>query len=372
MRNRITLLSLAALLMFFAACGRQTSQNGGESNRQYSERNCFVNDILLPTTPVKNQGRSNLCWLYAMLGTIETDRLVQGDSVNLSTDYLARRFIEEQATECYFARSDRQVSLRGMSTTALHLLEHYGAEPFDSYHNYEGVNYNVLSRKASSLARSCTSLRMLSNRLTAILDQKIGFMPLHVFMLGAEYTPIEFAHSICLPGDYDALTSFTHHPFGSRFVLESPDNYYRDNFLNVPIDKLMGTIVSSLRAGRAVCWEGDISEPGFNFSNGTALTAEDRHNARLSKKASIKPKHPTNIQPQHPTVTQADRQHDYERHLTTDDHVMEICGMAHDRYGRRYFIAKNSWGKGNRFAGFMYLSENYVRSKTIAITTMRN
>ena len=46
---------------------------------------------------------------------------------------------------------------------------------------------------------------------------------------------------------------------------------------------------------------------------------------------------------------------------------MALIGLAHDRNGRRYFIAKNSGGTGNPYGGMMYLSEDYVRMKTIAV-----
>ena len=62
---------LLAALMLFAACGRK-------------QQHTYTNDLLLPMTPVKNQGKSELCWAYAMLATIETEHLVRGDSVNLS------------------------------------------------------------------------------------------------------------------------------------------------------------------------------------------------------------------------------------------------------------------------------------------------
>ena len=178
-----------------------------------------------------------------------------------------------------------------------------------------------------------------------LLDKYIGPLPNQVFMLGALYTPLEFAHSVCTDDEYIALTSFKHHPYGQRFSLEVPDNYFHNTFLNVPLDTMMNRIVQSLRSGHPVCWEGDISEPGFLFGNGFAvLKHEDKK------------------------VTAERRQASFEAHRTTDDHVMEIVGLAHNQHGRRFFLCKNSWGTANSLPWFYCsLSENYVRMKTIAV-----
>ena len=141
-----------------------------------------------------------------------------------------------------------------------------------------------------------------------------------------------------------ALTSFTHHPYGQRFPLEVPDNRFHDTFLNVPLDTMMHRIVRSLREGHPVCWEGDASEPGFLSGQGFAVLQDE------SRK-----------------VTAMCRQKAFEAHQTTDDHCMEIIGLAHDQHGRRFFLCKNSWGTGNRYRGFMFLSEPYVQMKTVAV-----
>ena len=44
----------------------------------------FTHEVLNRMTPVKDQGDSETCWIYAMLATIETEHLSWGDSVNLS------------------------------------------------------------------------------------------------------------------------------------------------------------------------------------------------------------------------------------------------------------------------------------------------
>ena len=38
---------------------------------------------------------------------------------------------------------------------------------------------------------------------------------------------------------------------------------------------------------------------------------------------------------------------------------------------KRYYIAKNSWGENNPYKGLVYLSEDYVRIKTIAAVVLR-
>ena len=50
---------------------------------------------------------------------------------------------------------------------------------------------------------------------------------------------------------------------------------------------------------------------------------------------------------------------------------MCLIGIAHDKKGHPYFIAKNSWGTDNPYGGLMYLSFDYVKMKTIAVVMKR-
>ena len=298
----------------------------------------FTIDLRLPTTPVKDQGSSSLCWVYGMLATLETEHIMRGDSINLSPDYVARMYLSEQANRRRLlpnkvVQKEAGITTRGMCTMALDLIQTYGLQHYDAYRHKPDMDYNVLCRKLDK-----------GNDAEKLLDKYIGPLPNQVFMLGALYTPLEFAHSVCTDDEYIALTSFTHHPYGQRFPLEVPDNYFHNTFLNVPLDTMMNRIVQSLRAGHPVCWEGDTSEPGFLFGEGYAVLKNEK------KK-----------------VTAERRQASFEARRTTDDHVMEIVGLAHDQHGRRFFLCKNSWGTDNRYGGFMFLSENYVRMKTIAV-----
>ncbi|MCB0300591.1 MAG: aminopeptidase, partial [Calditrichaeota bacterium] len=52
----------------------------------------------------------------------------------------------------------------------------------------------------------------------------------------------------------------------------------------------------------------------------------------------------------------------------TDDHLMHITGITKDQNGTKYYITKNSWGTKDRgHEGYVYMSESYVRAKTISI-----
>lgn len=344
------IVPIIGVLLLFVGCAKQSEQ-------QISTHH-FTNEVRLQTTPVKNQGQSSLCWVYAMLATIETEHLMQGDSVNLSPDYVARMYLAEQARRLLLTRTrnaclpnqSTTITTRGMSSMLIDLIATYGLYHFDAYHKHEGAPYKVLERKLSQavLAPKTGDITEQMNYINGILDDEIGAIPRQVFLYRASYTPQEFAHSVCRNNEYLALTSFTHHPFGTYFPLEVPDNYFHNTFFNVPIDTLMYRIEQSVRAGHPVCWEGDISEDGFSFANGVAELDNDAQ------------------QP-----TQAQRQEAFETYQTTDDHCMEIIGIAHNEKGYKYFICKNSWGKNNPFGGFMYLSYNYVRLKTIAAYMVR-
>ena len=79
-------------------------------------------------------------------------------------------------------------------------------------------------------------------------------------MLGARYTPLEFAHSVCAPDEYIALTSTDDHPYYKEVVLDVPDNWEHNKFLNIPKDSLLTHVERAIRHRHAVCWEGDTHE----------------------------------------------------------------------------------------------------------------
>lgn len=322
----------------------------GCAGRKSPAPHAFTDEVRLGMTPVKDQGPGPLCWAYAMLATIETEHITRGDSVNLSADYVARAMIMEQVDKCYLARGKESVRTRGMMPQLVRLIQTYGLMPYDSYHSE--ANVAVAARKVQSAvcaaANGGKGLLAARKAAAGVLDQCMRPVPWHVYMYSMEYTPLEFAHSVCMPDEYEAFTSFTHLPAGKEVPLDVPDNYGGYTFVNMGIDKLMALAEKSLRNGHPVCWEGDTSEKGFSFRMGVADVDKDKRGA-----------------------TQRQRQREFETFRTTDDHCMAIIGLARDSGGRKYFICKNSWGTENPYGGLMYMSFDYARLKTVALMVNR-
>lgn len=330
--NKIILLS--AVLFMLLSCSRKSE-----------DKEAFRVEVMNKITPVKDQGNSSLCWVYAMLATIESECLMKGDSVNLSAAYVARNLMRRQAERCYLTQGRSGFTTRGVAPMLIHMILDSGLMPYDSYRSE--CNFNVLCRKLDSLCRNAvgrrTGLDALMRSTDSMLDDVINPVPLHVWMLGAEYTPQQFARSVCRDDEYQALTSFTHMPFYEDVVLDVPDNRYGDKFYNVPIDTMMSRIESALRRGHSVCWEGDITEnrdSRLNVAWHVSVTTV-AWRRRMSVSGRSRPSAPPT------TLHGADR----------DSPRQE---------GRPLFYMQNSWGTGNPYGGLMFMSVAYARLKTVA------
>ena len=130
--------------------------------------------------------------------------------------------------------------------------------------------------------------------------------------------------------------------------LEVPDNWRMNRFYNVPVDELIRIMDYALENGYTVNWDGDTSEDGFTSRKGVATFSAAN-------------------------VTQEMRQVMFENFTTTDDHLMHITGISKDQSGAKYYITKNSWGPGsNKYGGYLNMSEQYVRAKTLFIMVNKN
>ncbi|NQU84310.1 MAG: aminopeptidase, partial [Mariniphaga sp.] len=188
--------------------------------------------------------------------------------------------------------------------------------------------------------------------LDPVLKEHLGELPNDFEHNGEKYTPETFRDFLGInPDDYIEITSYNHHPFYKSFDLELPDNWSHSPYYNLPIDELVQVMINSVEKGYTFCWDGDTSERTFQHK---------KAKADLPKKEIGK-------------VTQELRQETFFSRKTTDDHLMHIIGIAKDEDGRLFFNTKNSWGaESNNNGGYLYISEDYVRLKTIAIIVHRD
>jgi aminopeptidase C len=66
-------------------------------------------------------------------------------------------------------------------------------------------------------------------------------------------------------------------------------------------------------------------------------------------------------------ITQEMRQSAFDSYATTDDHGMQIYGIAKDQQGNKFYMVKNSWGETGSYKGLWYASDSFVRYKTLSI-----
>ena len=175
--------------------------------------------------------------------------------------------------------------------------------------------------------------------------------------------------------DYVSLTSFTNHSLYSKCQLAIPDNYNWGDSYNVNLNDLMTTVEFALSKGYTLAWGADVSEKGFSFKNGIALVPEDpnsiqvvgKDNKNFSDAGADKNANAFLSPVKELTITEEIRQKGYDQKTTTDDHGMHIVGLYTDQNGSKYVLVKNSWGTSNYPKGYLYVSEQYFRYKTINI-----
>ena len=175
--------------------------------------------------------------------------------------------------------------------------------------------------------------------------------------------------------EYVSLTSFTNHGMYEKCSLAIPDNWAWGESFNVGLNDLFDACEYAVKNGYSVAWGADVSEKGFSFRNGLGIVPEDpstievsgKDNKNFSNGGADRTSNAFQTPVKELTITPELRQKGYDQKTTTDDHGMHIVGLYKDQKGTRYFLVKNSWGTSNYPKGFLYVSENYFKYKTINI-----
>jgi bleomycin hydrolase len=329
----------------------------------------------IKTTPVKDQGKTGTCWSFATTSFIETEliRMGKGEHI-LSTMYNVRFAYPQKAKRYVRYSGNAAFGMGGQAHDVFNVIKEYGIVPEEIYPamNIKEEKHNHGELDAVIKAITDAVIRNKGGKITpvwpkvidATLDVYLGIPPKEFFYKGIKYSPKSFVDSLGFNvNDYVEFTSFTHHPFYKWIDLEVPDNWSRDKYYNIPIDVMMHMIDSSLIAGYSVLWDGDTSEKDFS-KKGIAIVPQEEAPEVEDDEDKNKKYEPVKEK----FITQEMRQETFDNQTTTDDHLMHITGLAKDKRGYTFYYTKNSWGtKDKKFEGYWYISEPYLRLKTIAV-----
>jgi bleomycin hydrolase len=349
----------------------------------------FTDKVSLKATPVKDQYKSGTCWVFSGLSFLESELIRQGKGeFDLAEMYLVNKDYHARAVDYVRWQGAKSFSGGAESNNVFDRIAESGIVPEDAYPglNY-GTNKHVHDEMDDVLAAYVGVLvknpeRKLSTAwlkgFDGILSAYLGELPQSFQFQGKSYSPASFRDYLGIDkNNYIEISSFTHHPFYTRFVMEVPDNWSLGEVYNVPVDELLKIAYASLDKGYTILWGSDVSEKGFSFKKGVAivpqdnpadLTGSDQERwEKLSEKERKKQLFAfTEIVPEKP-ITQELRQEAFDTYTTTDDHGMHITGYATDQKGNRYFKVKNSWNTDNIFNGYFYASESFFKYKTLSI-----
>ena len=349
----------------------------------------FTEVVKLPATPVKNQAATGTCWCFATTSFMESELLRMGKGTyDLSEMFIVRQKYMNQLQDNYLRRGEGNIGQGSLSHTFMNAYRQVGIVPEEVY---TGINYDSDRHNHGEMVRFMHALADVAVKakhrspeydklIENLFDTYLGKLPEKFTYKGKEYTPKSFAESLGLNmDDYIELTSFTHHPYYVKFDVEVPDNWEHSLMYNLPLDEMMETVDYALNDGYTVCWDGDVSEKGFSFTNGVAINPEVKKVEDLSgtdrarfEKLGEKERLEEVFKFEHPypeiNVTPEVRQAGFESFVTTDDHLMHVTGITKDQNGTKYYITKNSWGTDrNKFGGYLNMSESFVRAKTIYV-----
>ncbi|MDY2915926.1 MAG: C1 family peptidase [Alloprevotella sp.] len=359
----------------------------------------FTTVIANPVTPIKNQNNSGTCWSYSALAFLESEVIKKDPKkkdIDLCESFLVSKTYTDRADRNVRTHGDASFSQGGSFYDAIFCMDRYGLIPEglmpypntlygDSLFNFTDF-FPPMEAYIHAISKSDAKKinPIWKKNVQSMLDGYFGECPTEFTYKGVKYTPKSFVKDYLKldPNDYVSLTSYTHHPFYSSFILEIQDNWRWASSYNLPLDEFMRVMDEAVKNGWTFAWGADVSEEGFSRRTGknrcVATVPDTKASAGVGsdqsrwtgEKAGAKISQADAAGEK--VITQEMRQEGYDNWTTTDDHGMQIYGIAKDQTGKEYFMMKNSWGEYGPYKGFWYVSKPYVAYKTMNIIINKN
>ena len=383
------MLSAVAFCLALTAAAQTDTNNDSAPGYQ------FTDVKVIETTPVKDQSRSGTCWCFSTLSFLESEIIkAGGEPMHLSEMWIVRHSFMDKAEKYVRMHGTLNFAEGGAAHDVTEGIREHGIVPFEVY---PGLNYGTAKPDFHEISEVLKSyldavIRAAVNKplstawkrgFNAILDEYFGVLPETFTYEGKEYTPESFAASLPISmDDYVDVSSFTHHPFYSRFIIEVPDNWMWAEVYNVPLEEMMQIVDNALENGYTVAWGTDVSEKGFSRTKGIGVIpeadlegmsgTEAERWGKLTEQEKEAALYKFDKPGKERTITQEMRQTSFDNWETTDDHGMLIMGVAKDQNGTPYYKVQNSWNTVAPYDGFWYFSKPFVAYKTTSLMVNKN
>jgi len=312
----------------------------------------FSNTTRVESTPLKHQKYTGQCWSFASTSLIEAEAMRLGyDIPELSSFYFVYLNYLDNAEDYINNNGTSRLNKGDLTFSVLEVFEKHGAIPESVYDGNLAVlttkkqmmnrwkeedEMNALiKQKLDSLINTDASLDESLGIVENILNKYIGQIPERFTFKNETETPRTFADKYVPLNskDYIELTSYNHHPFNQKVMLEIPANWRFKKYLNLPIESFMSTIDNALNNGFSLAWDGDIgAKEGFK-DNGYVRVKGEYEDEKL--------------------ISQEQRQSAYQRGTTRDDHNMHLVGYTYDRNGEKFYMLKTHGGKTKGWTDFI-------------------
>ena len=383
-------------LALFAVLAISAQAQDEKKDSADSKKPVFTTIKELPITSIKDQNRSGTCWAYSTLSFFESEILKKtGKTYDLCEMFVANKDYLERAVLTVRMHGDSQFSQGGSAGDVLIIMKQHGICPEnampapgtlqgDSLANFNEF-FSIMEPYVEAVAKN--KAKKISNQwkegLQGIIDAYLGKAPETFTYEGKTYTPKSFMASLGINlDDYVSITSYTHHPFYTKFAVEVQDNWRWDQSYNVPMDEMMRIIDNAIDNGYTVAWGGDVSEEGFTRQGLAILydtkAAQSLTGSDAAKWLKLKPAEKQEkfeklgVDAPEIVPTQEYRQQGFDSWELTDDHGMHIFGLAKDQNGKEYYMVKNSWGETGNYKGIWYMTKAYIAGKTMDFLINKN
>jgi len=332
-------------------------------------------------TSVKSQDQTGTCWAFSTVSFLESEAMRLGKKdVDFSEMYVVRHVYRQQCENYVRRQGHAQFGEGGLAHDALNAVAQYGIMPESMYPGRKDptapLNHSKLEKTLKKLCddfvKSGKEGKLSADwlkQIDQVLDEEFGKVPIKFDYSNVVFTPSSYRDYLNFKtDDYVTVTSFTHHPFWTKFILEIPDNWANGEMYNMPISDLMRCAKNAIEQGYTVEWDADVSNEGFSAKNGLAIVPSTpwKDKDGVAQASTFKLWEPET------KITQELRQELFDRQVTTDDHLMHLVGLLDEKHSGLYYVVKNSWGEISDNKGYVYCSEAYMRQNTISFSVHKD